>query len=383
MRLLIISHTPHYIKLDQIVGWGSTVREIDHLAALFNEVVHIAPLHAEPDPGSSLPYTSPKVRVRPVNPAGGNRLNDKLSILKQIPSYVRVMLEELKTADVVHVRCPAAISLVALFVLLVKRKPQYRWVKYAGNWKPTGKEALSYSLQRLILKFNIINALTTVNGNWKNLPGHFVPFVNPSMSDEELIKANIAGQQKKLSPPYRILFVGRLEGAKGVGRIIQIARLLHEQELPFEIDLVGDGFEKAKWENEANNSRLAEKVKFHGWLPRIAINAHYEKAHFILLPSIASEGWPKVLSEAMAYGTVVLASDISSIPEVIELSGAGYAFNPHDIRAYSDAIINLVENPETWHEKSRNAMHYSSFYTYSYYLTQLRKMINYHWNIDL
>jgi hypothetical protein len=43
MRLLIISHTPHYHRDGEIVGWGATVREIDHLAALFESVVHIAP----------------------------------------------------------------------------------------------------------------------------------------------------------------------------------------------------------------------------------------------------------------------------------------------------------------------------------------------------
>ena len=57
MKLLIVSHTPHYQKGNAIVGWGPTIREIDYLAQVFDRVVHVAPLHPEAAPASSLPYT--------------------------------------------------------------------------------------------------------------------------------------------------------------------------------------------------------------------------------------------------------------------------------------------------------------------------------------
>ena len=55
MKLLIISHTPHYLKEGQVVGWGSTVMEIDQLAKLFTEVTHLAPLHDGETPALSEP----------------------------------------------------------------------------------------------------------------------------------------------------------------------------------------------------------------------------------------------------------------------------------------------------------------------------------------
>ena len=42
MRLVIVSHTPHYRKDGAVVGWAATVREIDRLASIFEEVVHLA-----------------------------------------------------------------------------------------------------------------------------------------------------------------------------------------------------------------------------------------------------------------------------------------------------------------------------------------------------
>ena len=74
MKLLIVSHTPHYRHHATIKGWGPTVREIDYLAEIFDEIVHIAPLHPGPVPPNALAYASKRIRLRPVKPAGGNSL---------------------------------------------------------------------------------------------------------------------------------------------------------------------------------------------------------------------------------------------------------------------------------------------------------------------
>src|SRR5829696_3827269 len=102
MRLLIISHTEHYRSGSMIVGLGSTIREIDHLSSLFDEVVHLAPLHSVSAPASALPYQSHNVRFRAVQPSGGDHLWDKLNILWHLPEYIRAMLDELCAADFVH-----------------------------------------------------------------------------------------------------------------------------------------------------------------------------------------------------------------------------------------------------------------------------------------
>ncbi len=69
MRLLIVSHTPHYRRAGHYAGWGPTVRELDYLAELFDEVTHIAPLYNDPPPDSAFAYTATNIRLRPVTPA--------------------------------------------------------------------------------------------------------------------------------------------------------------------------------------------------------------------------------------------------------------------------------------------------------------------------
>lgn len=272
MKLLIISHTPHYRKGDEIVGWGATLREIDHLAQVFDEVVHVAPLHSEPAPQSSLPYSARNIRFRAVSPAGGDTLRQKVTILLYILQYIATIREEMKRVDIVHVRCPASISLIALLVLMFSPTPKYRWVKYAGNWHPTEKEAWSYTLQRWILQKNLHRGVVTVNGRWECQPKHVYSFFNPCLTQEDRAGGMEIAYQKKLTLPYHLLFVGRLDSAKGVGKILEICAKLYQKKLPFQLDLVGDGPEKEKFERLALNLQISGITHFHGWQSRSALN---------------------------------------------------------------------------------------------------------------
>ena len=143
MKLLTISHTPHYSFKKTVVGWGSTVREIDHLAELFDEVIHLAPLHQEKSSLNDIPYTSGNVRLLPVQPAGGSRLKDKIQIILRSPSWIRTIRRASKEVDAIHVRCPAGISLIALWSILstVRHKPV--WVKICRGLESKGKAPLT------------------------------------------------------------------------------------------------------------------------------------------------------------------------------------------------------------------------------------------------
>ena len=37
---------------------------------------------------------------------------------------------------------------MTVVMLALLRRPEKRWIKYAGNWKPTGNEPWSYDFQR-------------------------------------------------------------------------------------------------------------------------------------------------------------------------------------------------------------------------------------------
>lgn len=376
MRLLIVSHTPHYQVNGHIVGWGPTVREIDHLSSLFDEVVHLAPLHRDAAPPSALGYCAQNVRLEPVPPAGGRGPMRKCGILAMAPLYISALLRELRSADVVHVRCPANLSLMALVVMGVLRQPKSRWVKYAGNWRPAGPEPRSYQLQRWFLERGMSRGAVTVNGHWPGQPKHVHAFLNPCLTDDELAAAQRIAHTKQLTTPLRLLYVGRLESAKGVGRSLEIVAGIRKRGVDARLDLVGDGPERAAFEAHAEALGLGEVVQFSGWQARRDVAEHYAGAHLLLFPSSCSEGWPKVLSEAMAYGVVPIASNVSSIPYYLERFGIGGVHAPDDIQGFTDTIASYAAEPAQWQDESRRSAAVAGAFTYKQYLCAVKHILH-------
>lgn len=381
-RLLVVSHTPHYRRGGQFVGWGPTVRELDYLAELFDELVHIAPVYDEAAPDSALPYASTRVRLRAVPPAGGERLSDKAGILRVYPAYARVIGEEIKEATAVHVRCPANISLLALLVLMRRPEPRPRWIKYAGNWQPDGgDDPWSYRLQRRILERGGGRWSVTVNGRWPGQPSHVTSFFNPSLTDEEVAQGRALAPGKRLGDPVEILFVGALNDGKGAGRALEVALRLQQMGVAANLHFLGDGPDRPRYEAWVMANSL-RGVTFHGWVPRGALPPYYAAAHIILLPS-QSEGWPKVLSEAMAYGTVPVASAVSSIPQVLAETAAGTACQSGDVDAFARAIRGYVEAPDTWQAASQAGVAAASRFTYHSYQHAVADLFARDWGVEL
>ena len=215
------------------------------------------------------------------------------------------------------------------------------WVKYAGNWQPAGREAFSYTLQRWWLRSHLKNGMVTVNGRWPGQPPIFILSTIPACPRKNILQANQIAQGKEIRTPLELLFVGRLERAKGVHRILEIARILRAEEINFHLTLVGDGPERPVFEETIQRLDLNPYINLVGWQPRNSLPAFYRDAHILLLPS-SSEGWPKVLSEAMAYGAVPIVSALSSIPQTLAESRAGITLPADDIKGFAAAVRFLV-----------------------------------------
>ena len=94
---------------------------------------------------------------------------------------------------------------------------------------------------------------------------------------------------------------------------------------------------------------------FHGFLERQQVFEIYKKAHFILLPS-DSEGFPKVIAEAMNFGCIPIVSDISSIGQYIN-TNTGFLLNPIN----SEKIEELVRKATSKSTEELTNMAFNSY----------------------
>ncbi|CAN5187813.1 glycosyltransferase [soil metagenome] len=375
MRLLIISHMPHHLRDGEVVGWGPTVRELDRLATRFDEVRHIACLHPGPAPKSALPYAVKNLELVPVPPSGAPGFLGKLDVLRTSPQYIRTILRELPHADMVHVRAPAHIALMAMILLSTRKQPVPRWFKYAGNWKPRTPESPSYTVQRWWLTRGWQRGFVTVNGEWSGEPGWIRTFFNPSLDRAEVNRGAELARAKRLTSPIELLYVGRVEQQKGTGRALRILDGLVRRGVSARLVVIGDGPGRDEFEQLAAELDIAKLVEFRGWLPPSEVALAYAHAHVLLLPSSASEGWPKVLSEGMAYGVVPLAGAISSIPQYIEQFRTGAAFPPDDLESFVAAIERYTREPEEWSRESARAVAATHLFTFDHYLESVDQLL--------
>ena len=371
----------HYMCDGRIVGWGPTVEEINSLSSIFDEIVHIGCLHNRPAPPSALPYANDRIKLIGVPASGGKNLKDKLGILKLTPLYLKVMLRELSRADIVHVRCPANIPLLAIILLAFIQKPKYRWVKYAGNWQSQEKESWSYTFQRWWLKKGFHRGVVTINGEWPK-PKHVFSFVNPCLTETDVTEAREISSIKELSSPYKFLFVGAVTENKGIHRALRVARVLKDRGLNFTFDVIGDGPVRKICEEWASANGLSSIVNFLGWVPKPQLAPYYAKAHFLLFPT-RSEGWAKVIGEAMAHGVVPLTSAVSCIPQMFSKIGGGIALPPNDINAFVHSVIKYIQEPQRWKSTSKAGIRAAPLFTYEYYLGAVRKMFQEAWGVFL
>ena len=140
--------------------------------------------------------------------------------------------------------------------------------------------------------------------------------------------------------PGRILFLGRVEAAKGVAELLDAIALLAPRFPELHLVLAGNGDLDA-WRRAALERGIEGRVTLTGWLDAAARTAQLARASVFCLPSHA-EGLPMALLEAMAAGKAVVASAVGGIPEALQDGGNGLLVPAHDSAALAAALASML-----------------------------------------
>jgi len=145
-----------------------------------------------------------------------------------------------------------------------------------------------------------------------------------------------------------ILYIGRISELKNILGILEIFKELHRNEPDAVLNLVGSVEDETylkQCQSYIRDNDLTESVIFHGALDISNIKEIYSKASLLILMS-KQEVAPMVISEAMAAGVPVVASDICGIKYMIEHGITGYKFNSDDKNLIVDSMTELLRNKE-------------------------------------
>jgi glycosyltransferase involved in cell wall biosynthesis len=120
-----------------------------------------------------------------------------------------------------------------------------------------------------------------------------------------------------------------------------------------DVKLVLTGRPSPEVEAIIQEEELASRVVFTGLVPEDELPALYRGAIALVFPSFY-EGFGLPVVEAMACGTPVITSDVTSLPEVA--GGAALLVDPHSVQDIAAAMRRILTEPELGKELARKGV---------------------------
>jgi len=152
-------------------------------------------------------------------------------------------------------------------------------------------------------------------------------------------------------PPDAFVYgtIARFGLFKGHSFLISAFEKVKKQVASAHLILVGDGLLKEEIQKQVAKAGLDESVHFLGQRDNIA--EIYKAIDVFVLPSIGSEGMPRVILEAMAAGVPCVATKVGGIPEIVSGEDVGFLVPPGDENALAEVMLKLAKMPEKKRQK--------------------------------
>ncbi len=142
----------------------------------------------------------------------------------------------------------------------------------------------------------------------------------------------------------QILYVGQLLRGKGVDLLLDT---LNKVRVPFEAKIIGAGNAEDKLKALTESLGLSDRVSFLGWAPNEELDAHYNDARVVVVPSRWPEPFGMVGLEAMMHGRPVVAFDVGGIPDWLDHNITGLLAPEQDCDAFAAALDRVLTEDDT------------------------------------
>jgi glycosyltransferase involved in cell wall biosynthesis len=138
-----------------------------------------------------------------------------------------------------------------------------------------------------------------------------------------------------------VVFVGRLEQAKGVVELVEALALLRDHSPPVRLVVIGDGSQRDLMEETARRSGVLDRIVFAGWVAHDKLPAWLRASDVLALPS-AHEGLPTAVIEALACGVPVVATPVGDVTRLVHDGENGLILRERTPQALAQALDRVL-----------------------------------------
>ncbi len=272
-------------------------------------------------------------------------------LLCAIRAYLRFLVR-LRKYNIVHVNVASDVSYYrkSLFIVTAKAFGKKTVIhQHGGNFPEFYKKELSgrgrQSVKRVLSRGDAFLVLGTA---WKDFFGEIIGREKITVLPDAI---HIPRREEKTYGVHRILYLGRLCGAKGIGELLAAMPSLREKYPDVRLCLAGI-WEDGKLREQAE--ALGDYVTAPGWIGGAEKERYLQECDIFVMPS-HFEGQSVSILEAMAHSCAIVASRTGGIPDMIAEGETGLLVTPRDVDALAGGLTRLLADPALCRRLGENA----------------------------
>ncbi|MBR1197424.1 glycosyltransferase family 4 protein [Bradyrhizobium sp. AUGA SZCCT0158] len=255
-----------------------------------------------------------------------------------------IFLQASQGIDVIHINLAANASAYRKFIVAAVASAlriPYIVHLHSGEFDHFWNSCNGFARRRIETLFSKAEFVIVLGQVWSDL----VVTNLPELADRIIIMPNSTRKQRHnfhSDGPVKILFLGRLSPAKGIGELLDSFEIIRHRN-DWQATLAGDG---AVTETRILVERLglAERVRIPGWLDDGGVTAELQVADILVLPSWV-ENLPMCVVEAFAHGLAVVCTPVGALPEIVEHERTGLLVPVKNAPALAQALERLLTDP--------------------------------------
>ncbi len=164
--------------------------------------------------------------------------------------------------------------------------------------------------------------------------------------------AGLEAAPRERSGPFTLGYFARIAPEKGLHLLVEAYRILRQERglPPSRLEAAGYlGPEHKAYlagiEGKVREWGLQGEFRYHGTLERAEKIAFLRSIDVLSVPSPYAEPKGLYLLEAMACGVPVVSPRHGAFPEMLDRTGGGLLFEPHDTSHLADQVLTLATDP--------------------------------------
>ena len=354
-------------------GYSPYIREMNIWMKHVDEVIVVAPIiDSELNPIYEK-YSHSNISFCEAAEFEITSLTSVFKTLIKLPEIFNSVYKAMSQASHIHLRCPGNMGLVGAIVQILFPNKQ-KTAKYAGNWDPKSKQPWSYRLQKWILSNTFLtrNMQVLVYGEWEGTSKNIKSFFTATYSEEEMERLGVV-ETRRLGEEIMFLFVGTLSKGKQPLYVIQLVEELYKRGKNVILELYGEGSLRKELELYITQNNLESIISLKGNHSRETVLKAYQSSHFLILPS-KSEGWPKVVAEAMFWGCVPIASPVSCVSYMMGNGSRGVILQ-EELNQDVDQIEAVISKQEVYQKMASEGQTWSRQFTTDKFEAEIKKLL--------